>query len=128
MRFFGMTAQAAANKSRAADAVKLIEWFGGKPEGEYRFQKMLFLDLGTGFVVPSLFKDPEIQADYRKYADIAMFEKQQSMVRKKDVVTRRFGEWDEVNGTAWQSAVIGKATPTAALKRSSDAWNDMRKS
>lgn len=128
MRFFGMTAQAAANKARAADAAKLIEWFGGKAEGQYKFQKMLFLDLGTGFAMPSLFKDPEVQASYRKYSDIAMFEKQQAQVRKKDVVTRWFGEWDEVNGTAWQSAVIGKSTPAAALKRSSDSWNDLRKS
>ena len=37
--------------------------------------------------------------------------KQQQLARKKDVITRWFGEWDEVNGTAWQSAIIGKSTP-----------------
>ena len=30
MRFYGMTARAAANKERAGNAVKLIEWFGGR--------------------------------------------------------------------------------------------------
>ncbi|MDP3519688.1 MAG: sugar ABC transporter substrate-binding protein [Hydrogenophaga sp.] len=128
MRFHGMSAQAAADKNRAANAAKLIEWFGGKAGSQYQFQKMLFSDLGTGFGVKELFKDPEVQANYKKYSDIAMFEKQQQLARRKDVIARWFGEWDEVNGTAWQSAVVGKSTVPAALKKSSDAWNDMRKS
>jgi len=128
MRFHGMSAQAAADKNRAANAAKLIEWFGGKAGSQYQFQKMLFSDLGSGFGVKELFKDPEVQANYKKYSDIAMFEKQQQLARRKDVIARWFGEWDEVNGTAWQSAVVGKSTVPAALKKSSDAWNDMRKS
>jgi multiple sugar transport system substrate-binding protein len=127
MRFHGMTAQAAADKTRAANAAKLIEWFGGKAEGKYRFQKMLFNDIGSGFAVKELFKDPEVQASYAKYSDMAMFEKQQQFARKKDVIARWFGEWDEINGSAWQSAVIGKITPAEALKRSAQAWNDLRK-
>lgn len=127
MRFHGMTAHAAADKGRAANAAKLIEWFGGKAGAQYQFQKMLFSDLGSGFGVKGLFKDPDIQDSYKKYADIAMFEKQQQLARKKDVITPWFGEWDEVNSTAWQSAVLGKSTAAVALKKSSDAWNDLRK-
>ncbi len=127
MRFHAMTTQAAADKTRAANAAKLIEWFGGKAGSQYQFQKMLFADLGSGFGVKELFKDPEVMANYQKYSDIAMFEKQQQLARKKDVIARWFGEWDEVNGTAWQSAILGKSTPAAALKKSADAWNDMRK-
>ena len=41
-----MTTQAAADKTRAANAAKLIEWFGGKAGGQYQFQKMLFEDSG----------------------------------------------------------------------------------
>ena len=127
MRFHGMTAQAAADKTRAANAAKLIEWFGCKAEGKYRFQKLLFNDIGSGFAVKELFKDPEVQASYAKYSDMAMFEKQQQFVKKKDVIARWFGEWDEINGSAWQSAVIGKTTATEALKKSAQAWNDLRK-
>jgi multiple sugar transport system substrate-binding protein len=127
MRFHAMTPQAAADKTRAANAAKLIEWFGGKANGQYQFQKMLFGDLGSGFGVPSLFKDPDVQAEYRKYADIGIFEQQQKLARKKDVIARWFGEWDEVNGTAWQSAVIGKSSVPDALKKSAAAWNEMRK-
>ena len=56
-----------------------------------------------------------------------MFERQR-LARKKDVVSRWFGEWDEVNGTAWQSAIVGKSLVADALKKSSDAWNDLKKS
>jgi multiple sugar transport system substrate-binding protein len=127
MRFHGMTPQAAADKSRAANAAKLIEWFGGKAGSQYQFQKMLFGDLGSGFGIPSLFKDAEVQANYAKYADIKIFEAQQRLARKKDVIARWFGEWDEVNGTAWQSAVIGKSGVADALKKSAGAWNELRK-
>ena len=106
----------------------IIEWFGGKAGSQYQFQKMLFSDLGSGFGVKGLFKDPDIQESYKKYADIAMFEKQQLLARKKDVIARWFGEWDEVNSTAWQSAILGKSSVAAALKKSSDTWNDLRKS
>jgi multiple sugar transport system substrate-binding protein len=118
MRFYGMTPQAAANKARTANAIKLIEWFGGKADGRYQFQKLMFLDVGSGFGVKPLFQDPEIRAAYQKYADIDMVEKQQALARKKDVISRWFGEWDEQNGTAWQSAIVGKASVDEALKKS----------
>ncbi len=127
LRFYGLTAQAAADKARAANAAKLIEWFGGKADGQYAFQKLMFTDIGSGFGVKSLFQDPDIKASYAKYSDITMFEKQQQFARKKDVVSRWFGEWDEVNGTAWQSAIVGKSSVADALKKSGQAWNDMKK-
>lgn len=127
MRFHGMSAQAAADKGRAANAAKLIEWFGGKADGKYQFQKMLFTDIGSGFGVKELFKDPAIRASYQKYSDLAMYEQQQQLVKKKDVITRWFGEWDEVNGTAWQSAVVGKSSVADALKKSAVAWNQLKK-
>ena len=127
MRFHGMSAQAAADKTRAANAARLIEWFGGKADGKYQFQKMLFNDIGSGFGVKELFKDPAILASYQKYSDLAMYEKQQQLVKKKDVITRWFGEWDEVNGTAWQSAVVGKTSVADALKKSAQAWNQLKK-
>jgi multiple sugar transport system substrate-binding protein len=127
MRFHGMTAQAAADKARAANAAKLIEWFGGKADGKYQFQKILFLDVGSGFATKPLFQDPDVRAAYQKYSDIAMFEKQQALARKKDVVSRWFGEWDEQNGSAWQSAIVGKTTVDEALKKSAQSWNDLKK-
>jgi multiple sugar transport system substrate-binding protein len=127
MRFYGMTAEAAADKTRAANAAKLIEWFGGKADGQYKFQKLLFNDIGSGFGVKSLFQDPEIRAGYAKYSDITMFERQQRLAQKKDVVSRWFGEWDEVNGAAWQAAILGKSSVADALKKSAQTWDNLKK-
>lgn len=126
-RFYGLTSQAAKDKATAANAVKLIEWFGGKADGKYAFQKLMFLDVGAGFAVKPLFKDPDIIKAYQQYSDIGMYEKQQSLARKKDVVSPWFGEWDEANGTAWQAAIVGKSSVGDALKKSAETWNKLVK-
>jgi multiple sugar transport system substrate-binding protein len=127
MRFYGMTSRAAKDPARAAEVVKLMEWFGGKADGEYRFQKTLFLDIGAGFCTKPLYQDPEVHKSYEKYADPEMVQKQALLARKKDVITPWFGEWNEVNGASWQEAILGKATPEAALKRSAETWNKLKK-
>jgi multiple sugar transport system substrate-binding protein len=127
MRMHAMSAMAGENKARAANAVKLIEAFGGKFDGNYAFQKAMFLDTGTGFGVKALYDDPEIIAAYNSYADIKMFQQQQGLARKKDVIARWFGEWDQTNGSAWQAAVLGKASVADALKTASNKWAELSK-
>ena len=53
--------------------------------------------------------------------------KQFDLARKKDVMTAWFGEWNESNGKAWQSAILKKETPEAALKKSADEWTKLKK-
>jgi multiple sugar transport system substrate-binding protein len=127
MRFYGLTPRAQADATRLAGTLKLMEWFGGKADGEYKFQKLLFKDVGAGFGVKSLFQDPEMRAAYAEYGDVDLIGKQQSLARKKDVVTPWFGEWNDVNGTAWQQAVLGKLSPEQALARSADKWSALKK-
>ncbi|MBL8589909.1 MAG: extracellular solute-binding protein [Methylobacteriaceae bacterium] len=127
MRFYGMTPRAAADPARAEAAVKLMEWFGGKANGEYTFQKMLFKDVGAGFGVKSLFQDPEMRAAYAKYGDIKVIEAQTALAKKKDVIAPWFGEWNDVNGAAWQQAIGGKITAEEALKRSAAKWDQLKK-
>jgi multiple sugar transport system substrate-binding protein len=126
MRFHGMSAETAKNKARAEQTARLIEWFGGKADGKYLFQKILFLDAGSDFGVKPLYEDPEIQAAYAKFADFEMVRAQQALARKKDVIQPWFGEWNEANGAAWQAAVLGNATPEAALAQSGQAWDKLK--
>ena len=126
MRFHGMSAAAAADPDRAANTARLIEWFGGRAEGEYRFQKLLFTDVGAAFGVKPLFDDPDVQAAYNAYTDVKVVQEQQALARKKDIVTPWFGEWQEANGAAWQAAVLQQETPEEALKRSADTWNGLK--
>jgi multiple sugar transport system substrate-binding protein len=127
MRFYGITSRAAADRGRFDNAAKLVEWFGGKADGDYRMQKLLLNDLGLGFGVKSMFADPAVQKTYSSFADVALVQKQQQLARKKDVIAEWFGEWNEVHGASWQAAVIGKSTPEAALKRAQDFWGNLKK-
>ena len=119
-----------ASKEREAKALKLVEWFGGKVNNEYVFQKMLMLDLGVPFCTTPLNNDKDIIAFYDKWvggggADI--INKQASLAVTKDVITPWFGEWNETNNQAWQSIVLGKVTAEAGLKTSADKWNELKK-
>jgi multiple sugar transport system substrate-binding protein len=127
MRFYGMTPRAQADTMRAENTVKLIEWFGGKADGEYRFQKLLFKDVGAAFGVKSLFNDPEMREAYKAYGDVDLIGKQQELARKKDVISPWFGEWNDVNGASWQQAILGKVTPEQALKTSAAKWAELKK-
>lgn len=128
MRFHGMATQAAQDKQRAENAARLIEWFGGKADGEYKFQKLLFLDIGAGFGVKPLFDDPEVQAAYDAYGNVDIIKAQQALAKKKDVVTPWFGEWNETNGAAWQSAILGNADVASALTKSAEKWDELKAS
>ncbi len=126
MRFHGMSSQAAQDPKRAEDTARLIEWFGGKANGEYKFQKLLFLDIGAGFGVKPLFDDPDIQAAYDQYGDVEIIKAQQAIARKKDVITPWFGEWNEANGTAWQQAILGNSDVASALAKSGETWDELK--
>lgn len=128
MRFHGMSANTAKDKQQAENTAKLIEWFGGKADGAYTFQKLLFLDIGAGFGVKSLFDDPEIQASYNSYGDVEMIKAQQGLAKKKDVVTPWFGEWSETNGSAWQSAILGNTDVKSAVTKSAELWDELKDS
>ena len=127
MRFHGMSATAAADPAQAENTARLIEWFGGKANGEYTFQKYLFTDIGAGFGVKPLFDDPDVQAAYNKYADVNIIKEQQALALKKDVVTPWFGEWQETHGSAWQAAILRQARATEALQKAADHWNELKK-
>lgn len=127
MRFYGVSKHALENPERAKNVVKFVEWFGGKAEGEYRFQKFLLTDIGAGFCTRPLFDDPDIRASYAQYAKIDIIAEQQRLARKKDVITPWFGEWNEFNGAMWQSAILDQISPEEALKKSADKWQTLKR-
>ncbi|GAC1340350.1 MAG: extracellular solute-binding protein [Acetobacteraceae bacterium] len=127
MRFYGMTARAAASKERAANAAKLIEWFGGKADGAYRFQKVVTQELGLGFGAKPLFNDPEIRRVFNEYGDVDLMAQQQELAQKKDTIAPWFGEWNDLNGAEWQQAVLGKKRAADAIKAAAAKWDELKK-
>jgi multiple sugar transport system substrate-binding protein len=127
VRYYGITPHARADKTREATALKLVEWFGGKANNDYVFQKMLMLDLGVPFCTAPLKQDKDVLAFFDKWVGGAdVVNKQATLAVTKDVITPWFGEWNETNNQAWQAIFLAKATPEAGLKTSADKWNQLK--
>jgi len=127
MRFHGMSSATAANQAQAERTAKLIEWFGGRANGEYKFQKYLFTDIGAGFGVKPLFNDKDVQASYNSYADVNLIKAQQALALKSDVVTPWYGEWQETHASSWQAAIVGKMSPQDAMNKAGEKWDSLKK-
>ena len=129
IRFYGMTPSAKANTARRANAVKFIEFFGGKDTtGSYRLQKLLLTDLGLPFCTTPLANDPDVKAFWDKWAGGGdVIAQQAASALKKDVVAPWFGEWNEMANAAWQSVFLNRATPEAATRALAQKWNELRK-
>jgi len=131
LRFYGMTSAAKANATRRANAVKLIEFFGGKDnENKYTMQKLLLLDLGLPFCTQPLAEDADVKAFWDKWAGAgggAVIAKQAAMARKKDTIAPWFGEWNETSNKVWQSIFLNRATPESGLKEAAQKWVDLKK-
>ncbi len=127
VRYFGMSADAKKDPARRARAAKLIEWFGGKADQGYVFQKILLLDLGVPYCSTPLDSDPEVKAFYDRWAGgYDTIGRQSQLVVKKDVISPWFGEWSEANNQLVQTALLGKSTPAEAMKATSDKWNELK--
>jgi multiple sugar transport system substrate-binding protein len=129
IRFYGITRGAKANDARRANAVKFVEFFGGKDStGTYRFQKLLLTDLGLPFCTLPLAADADVKAFWDKWAGgDEIIAQQASSAIKKDVITRWFGEWNETSNAAWQSVFLDRATPQAATRAMADKWIELSK-
>jgi multiple sugar transport system substrate-binding protein len=129
IRFYGITPAAKANAARRANAVKFIEFFGGKDTtGTYRFQKLLLTDLGLPFCTTPLAADADVKAFWDKWAGGGdIIAQQANSAVKKDVIAPWFAEWNEMSNTAWQSVFLNRATPEAATRAMADKWLELSK-
>ncbi len=127
VRYYGLTPRARSTPEREEAVMKLMEWFGGKVEDTYVFQKALILDLGVPFCTNSLMLDPDVAAFYEEWAggsDVVLA--QRELAVKKDVISPWFGEWNDVNNRSWQSIFLQQVTPAEGLAASGDAWDDLK--
>ncbi len=129
IRFYGMTPGAKADRTRRANAVKFMEFFGGKDNtGGYTLQKLLLTDLGLPFCTTPLQNDADVKSFWEKWAGgSTVISQQASSAQKKDVIAPWFGEWNETSNAAWQSVFLNRATPEAATTAMAKKWAELKK-
>jgi len=77
-------------------AFNLMQFFGGKAkDGKYHVIRRWALEFGLGTPYKEVIQDPEVQASYSKWKDLAVSGKQQETATPRDVSkTMWFPEWD----------------------------------
>jgi multiple sugar transport system substrate-binding protein len=129
IRFYGMTPGAKGNAARRVNAVKFMEFFGGKDNtGSYTLQKLLLTDLGLPFCTMPLQQDADVKSFWEKWAGgSAVIAQQAASAQKKDLIAPWFGEWNETGNQAWQSVFLNRATPEAATAAMAKKWTELKK-
>lgn len=85
-----------ANPVDVERAWNLMQFFGGKAkDGQYHVAKKWALNFGLGTPHKEVINDPEVQADFKKWKDTEIANKQHEIATTRDVAkTMWFPEWD----------------------------------
>lgn len=127
-RYYVLTKQATEKGPAHLDAAcKLIEYLGGKTNGEYVVAKNWVKAQGLGFGSLPLYKDPEVIELINKWGDVEMEQKQAQLAHIKEGLTPWWGTWDIYAREQIQAAVMGTITPQEALKNMADRWEALKK-
>ena len=129
IRFYGMTPGAKADRARRDRAVKFIEFFGGRDtSGNYSMQKLLLTDVGLPSCAMPVNEDADVKSFWDRWAGGgAVIAQQAALAKKKDVISPWFGEWVETANQAWQSVLLGRAEPEAAMRTAGTKWTELKR-
>jgi multiple sugar transport system substrate-binding protein len=127
-RFFVMTASAAADAGRRADATAFMTAFGSRDwTGQYRFQRHLLMDLGLPACFPIGEGDPVTQSFLERATQgLAVLAAQRRRLRGKPVAASWFGAWHTATADAWREAIAGRLEIDAAIAFSARIWDRLR--
>jgi len=128
-KFYALAEQAVKRGDEAVSAAgKLIEYLGGKTNGEYAVAKRWTLEKGLGFGYKSLYEDPAIIASLEKWSNVGVEKKQEGKYSMaKEGMTPWFMEWAEALRSEMHYMLGRKKTPLEMLKTLAGEWNKLKK-
>jgi multiple sugar transport system substrate-binding protein len=128
VRFYSMTASAAKRGNDVISKVgKLLNYFGGKTNGQYLVEKRWALEKGLGFANLPLYNDKQISASINKWGSVALERKQAKLAQVKQGLTPYWGVWDIFARQELDKAILGQQSPKQALKNMADRWKQLKK-
>jgi multiple sugar transport system substrate-binding protein len=127
VRMYVMSTNTAKRGKDVQDAAwKLMEFLGGKTNGEYRVAKRWSATKGIGFAQVSLFDDKDIQSAWGKWVDLGEYKQQFNNSRIKQGLTPYFANWDVFTRAEVQKAYLGSEPTAVVLNRLADRWNELK--
>jgi multiple sugar transport system substrate-binding protein len=128
VRFYSMTASAAKRGNDVISNVgKLLNYFGGKTNGQYLVEKRWALEKGLGFANLPLYNDKKIRASINKWGDVSLERQQAKLAQVKQGLTKYWGVWDIFARQELDKAILGQQSPRQALTKMADRWQQLKK-
>jgi multiple sugar transport system substrate-binding protein len=127
VRFYALSSAAAkAGGDKVAQSCKLLNYFGGKTDGEYKVVKRWALEKGLGFANLPLYDDPQVQKAINTWGDAKLERQQAQLARSKEGLTRYWGTWDISAREQISAAVSGQVSVQQALTSMEKRWAELR--
>jgi multiple sugar transport system substrate-binding protein len=128
VRFYSMTASAAKRGNDVISKVgKLLNYFGGKTNGQYLVEKRWALEKGLGFANLPLYNDKKVRASINKWGSVSLERQQAKLAQVKQGLTKYWGVWDIFARQELDKAILGQQSPRQALKKMADRWQQLKK-
>jgi multiple sugar transport system substrate-binding protein len=127
VRFYALSSAAAkAGGDKLSQSCKLINYFGGKSDGEYKVVKRWALEKGLGFANLPLYDDPKVQEAINAWGSADLERQQAELARPKEGLTRFWGAWDISAREQISGAVSGQVSAQQALVNMEKRWAELR--
>lgn len=124
VRFYALSAVAAADPQRRALATRFLAGFGGRDAaGDYAMQRRLYLEEGLPFCALPLLEDAAVGAAMVASGESPQWRAMhQASARNKDVIAPWFGTWQGLTDGLWRAVALDRLSPDAAAAMAHGAW------
>jgi multiple sugar transport system substrate-binding protein len=128
VRFYSMTTSATKRGNDVISKVgKLLNYFGGKTNGQYLVEKRWALEKGLGFANLPLYNDKKVRASINKWGSVSLERQQAKLAQVKQGLTKYWGVWDIFARQELDKAILGQESPRQALSKMADRWQQLKK-
>lgn len=127
VRFYSLT-RMAVDRGPAVEgaAWRLIEFLGGKTNGQPDVVRRWVLEKGLGVSYLTLYDDPEVIAAINKWGNVELERQQALKARIKEAMTPYYPAWDVFTRAEMHKAWLGRVTVRRALEASAAKWNELK--
>jgi multiple sugar transport system substrate-binding protein len=125
-KFYNMTQMAVERGQEAIDATgNFIQYFAGEVDGQYPVAKRWAVEQGLGFGQTPLLDDPDVQAAFSTWVDVALWRQQLELARARRQAIW-YGIWSESFHPLLGQALAGEISADDCLAQAADVWNELK--
>jgi multiple sugar transport system substrate-binding protein len=125
-KFYNMTQMAVDRGEEVVAACgDFIQYFAGEIDGEYPIAKRWAVENGLGFGQKPLLEDPDVEAAFSKWIDLATWDEQLNLARAQRHTPWQ-GIWNEFFRLEHVRATAGETDVDTALQAAAAKWEELR--